>query len=558
MSGFTMNGKCLAVLFVVLLLVGSLAVACGQTEEPDVDDPSADEPPAEQDPDDDDDDEYLIGDVLILAQGSDPLTMAPQEHRNSATAAVQANVFEGLIYHGTFDQPLLAHDWEQVDDFTWKFYLRDDVVFHDGEPFTAVDVKYTFEDLQRDNERSPSRGTWEDRLSHVEIVDDFTVKFHLNTIVPPQVFFTDLGSYAGYIVPKHYHEEVGPEYAAANPIGTGPYVVAHWARDDRMELEFFEDHWRVFDPVFKKAIHRAIPEASTRMAEVMTGGVHFTLPIPTTEYERIAHSDYADPIRMDTTRILHWEMYHGLIDGEPAATADLRVRQAIDYAIDNQTLVDAVLDGFGVPVMGYFGEDLGGGNQRMFGTIPGMDGEYRFDIDRAKELLSEAGYAEGELAIHVDGCRGRYPHDSDVSEIVAEAMLPLAGINTTLRILDWGPYNQEVRTPGGMTHMALSGHSPGLDVGTGMLGRFRRHYAWQEYQNDEMFDLLYRACETAEGMDAEHREALIQEAQQIAMEDLPEIRLYRVVNLYARHRGLDWDPPLSENTSFNIWQMARR
>jgi peptide/nickel transport system substrate-binding protein len=173
--------------------------------------------------------------------------------------------------------------------------------------------------------------------------------------------------------------------------------------------------------------------------------VHIATNIPPADRARV---EAAGDVRVEpwpTPRVM---MY--IMNTEGVGTSDVRVREAIEYAIDNQLLVDALFDGLGAPVRGRASPGITAAPMEFYDT-------YLYDPERAVELLAEAGYGPGELTIHIQGPAGRYPLDTEIVELTA-VMLEAVGINTTLEILEWSAYQSRVWTQvDAVQNMALIG-----------------------------------------------------------------------------------------------------
>src|SRR5699024_3990865 len=188
-------------------------------------------------------------------------------------STVATSVFEGLVDRD-LDlelQPGLAEEWEYLDDKTLEFKLREGVEFHNGEKFDAEAVKFTFDRLLgEEGAKGPQQANYES-IEEVEIIDDYTVQFHLNTKDP--VLITNLASYGAVIVPPKYVEVEGSEALSTAPIGTGPFEMTSYKQDQEIVLEKNENYWKDDLPKLDKVTFRVIPEASTRLAELKTGGI---------------------------------------------------------------------------------------------------------------------------------------------------------------------------------------------------------------------------------------------------------------------------------------------
>src|SRR5690606_32622796 len=229
---------------------------------------------------------------LVIAQGIDVPGVAVHSPGSSVTAieSVLVNIFDYLVWrdaNGDFE-PGLATAWEPVADDAWRFTLREGVLWHDGEAFTAEDVKFTLERIATD-ENLAEHGNY-NQIREVEIVNDHEVIIHTNG--PDPILINRLSRLNSGIAPKHYVDAVGWEQFALEPIGTGPFKFVEWRRDDRIVLEAFDDHWRG-RPAYDRLVHRTIPEDSTRVGELITGGVQVAANVPVQDQDRVNSSGVA-------------------------------------------------------------------------------------------------------------------------------------------------------------------------------------------------------------------------------------------------------------------------
>ena len=475
--------------------------------------------------------------TLTIAQGIDPGTFDPFARTTSATWAVLGNVFDALLQRDQDGnlQPSLATDWSTVDDSTWEFTLRQGVLWHDGTEFTAEDVAFTLDRARTDETllRNPAFLP----IVEVEVVDDYTVRVHTDGPYPLLINEMAQGGSSG-ILPRHVFEELGAANFNTAPIGTGPYRFVSWVRDDRVVLEAFDDHWRG-RAEYDQVVFRVIPEASTRVAEVMTGGVDIAPGIPPLDVPRVNASGRAQVVPAPTTRaMMFYVQFH-----EDAATSDIRVRQAIDYAIDNQTLVDVVMGGAGVPVRGLVAPGVTGADMDLYDS-------YRYDPERALELLAEAGYGPGELEITIQGPHGRYLQDSDIAEVVG-LMLQEVGVKTVVETMEWSAYRERV-TYNFVEHIALIGlANSSMDAGVALASSYRARMSLRNYVNPYLGELL----DVAEiNMNFEERNEQLREAFAILDNELPFIYLFNLEDHAAVSLDVDWMPRIDEQ----LWAFDAR
>lgn len=464
---------------------------------------------------------------IVIAQGIDVPGFDPHGHHTTAVEAVVTNIFDYLVFLDADGerQPALATEWEPIAEDAWRFVLREGVLWHDGEPFTAEDVKFTLERVATDDSLQPYENYRQ--IREVEIVNDHEVIIH--TDGPDPILINRISRLSSGIVPKHYVDEVGWDGFTVAPIGTGPYKFVEWRRDDRIILEAFEDHWRG-RPAYDRVVHRTIPESSTRVSELLTGGVHIATNIPPADADRVEASGDAGVVAQPTTRI----MMLIFNTHEDAVTGDPLVREAIDYAIDNQLLIDVVMDGLGTPTRARLSPGIAAAPLELYG-------EYLYDPERAQELLAEAGYGPGELTIRVQGPAGRYPLDVEQAEIIA-VMLEAVGINTEIEVLEWSAYQDRIWNADNIMHFVIMG------LGNSMFdhwfsmrailcdGAYRNRVHWC----NERFDELMAASENE--VDAEARAELLSEASYIVLEERPWITTFQLQNLNGVAANVAWTP----------------
>ncbi|WP_367399846.1 ABC transporter substrate-binding protein [Paenibacillus sp. 1781tsa1] len=362
--------------------------------------------------------------VLTIGNTIDNVTFDVHDHGNTQTESIHVNLFEYLVKKDASDPkkklPGLAVSWERTDDLTWHFILREGVIFHNGDPFTAEDVKFTLERAARDKSLIdyPSYNI----IDRVEIKDDYTVD--IITKEPDPIMLSRLSRISSGILPAKYFQEKGIEGFNAAPVGTGPYKFDRWIKDDRVELVKNENYY-AGEPKWDRVIFRTIPESTTRISELLTGSVDIAVIIPPGDIQRVKDSGKTYYTDLESARVQSL-----LVRQTPGTvTADPKVREAIELAIDKQTLVDSVLEGAGVPTQEAIGPGILGFNPDLFNTN-------LYDPDRAKQLLVEAGYPNGvELTLSSP------TSTKEVAEAIA-AYLTEANFKVNLEILEQTQYKQ--------------------------------------------------------------------------------------------------------------------
>jgi peptide/nickel transport system substrate-binding protein len=330
--------------------------------------------------------------TLIVALSQAPTSLDPADHRSRQSETVIRNMFDGLVTRDTRSgvHLELAEEMNWLDEKTLEAKLHQGVKFHDGTEMTADDVVFTFNRIIQENmieypepHTSPRKGLIAP-LESVEKVDDYTVRFNFSGVWPPAMQLL----VHQQIVPKAYLEEVGTEGFIANPIGTGPFKFVEGRLDDQIVMERFDDYWGgapdlkpVGPACVEKAIFRVIPEASTRVAALLAGEVDIIQSVPSELIDTLAQTP---GIQVKTAPGTQPQWLQ--LNVTDPIFQDVGVRQAMNYAVDKDLIVEAVYGGRAVPLPGPLSP---------FNNFVNKDlSPYPYDPDKALELLAEAGWTD--------------------------------------------------------------------------------------------------------------------------------------------------------------------
>ncbi len=321
----------------------------------------------------------------------------------------------------------LAESWEIAQDWSkMDFHLKKGVTFHNGEPCTAKDVKFSLDRMMRDECVHFLKKEMKANIEKVEVVDDYHVRIHLKGPYPGflQRSFENMA-----IVPKDYIEKVGDQAFAAKPIGTGPFKVVEFKQaENYLKVEAVEKHHRQ-TPRVKTVVYRAVPEAATRLAMLKTGEAD------------IIHLDatHVPTVQKDSKLRIVWGKHNNALDltamdlmyPEESPWKDKRVRMAASLAIDRATIADRIFHGSAEPWGSYLPP-----------YMPGYDPSYKpdpYDPEKAKKLLAEAGYPNGFETV-VTGSP-----DTKVWLEPVVAQLAEVGIKAKLDMVEGGTYVEQCR-----------------------------------------------------------------------------------------------------------------
>jgi peptide/nickel transport system substrate-binding protein len=448
---------------------------------------------------------------LTIAQGGGPTTLDPLREQAGPMMNIWTLLFDGLTKResdGTI-APALATSWQAISNNLWEFKLRKDVKFHNGEPFNADAVKFTLERIL-DKTRSSQALTRLPQLGAVEIVDPYTVRIHTKGPVP--TFLSDL-TWA-FMVPPKYIKEKGDDYAAQNPVGTGPFKFLRWRQGQFIEMAANTGYFGG-PPKIDKLTVRQIPDDATRMASLMTRESDIVVQIPPDLVKTVQQSGNAHVASVGAymSMVVHFDSVRGPLTNK-------KIRQAINYAIDKKSLVNDLLAGQGKPLLG---QVLMPG---VFGFNPDLT-PYPYDPARAKKLLAEAGVAQG-LTLTLNTPVGRYIADREIAIAVA-GQLSKVGIHVNVVPKEWGLYIKELRS-NRLGDMFLIGWSNYGDAGY-VLPHFTSRSSFGVYRSNPKLDALVQKARVE--IDPVARAHIYKEATELMREAAPAAFLVQPSAIYG-------------------------
>ncbi len=493
---------------------------------------------------------------LRVGMQSEATSIDPHFHNFGPNNSLSRHIFDALVFVDKDDRffPGLAESWRAIDANTWEFKLRRNVQWHDGSPFTAADVVFTFA-RARNVPRSPGLMTAFIGERVVEKIDDYTVRFR--NPGPDPLIVNNLPQIA-IVSARHGRDAATEDYNSGRAaIGTGPFRFVEFIPGERIVLERNDAYWGP-KPAWSRVILRPIKTDPSRVAAMLAGDVDMIENVPTADVARLR----ADPrIAVNSalsTRMmyLHLDRHRAVTpfaesrDGKPIPNPlnDLRVRQAMSAAINRQGIVERILAKEAEPAGQFLVQRYPGASTRLKPDA--------YDVDRARALLASAGYPNGfRLTIH--GPNGRYPNDRTILEAIAQ-MFSRIGIETKIEALPAGNFFTRASAggPGGVPEFSVifAGGGSGTGepssaliplvltfdrergLGTGNRGR---------YSNLRVDELTLAATRT---MDDAERNAMLAEATEIAFDDVAMIPLYFVNNIWASRRDINVEARSDEYT----------
>ncbi len=493
---------------------------------------------------------------LRIGLSAEPTSMDPHYHTLSPNIALHQHIFDQLIYTDAKQKLVagLAESWKVLPDgITWEFKLRQNVKWHDGTPFNADDVLFTFERVPT-VPNSPGLFSYATKGKTLTKVDDHTV--HISTGAPSPLTPNDVS--AIFIISKKSGTgATTPDYNSGKAaIGTGPYKFTEYVPGDRIVVAKNDDYWGK-KAAFDKVTFKPIKTGPARVAALLAGDVDVIEEVPTADIEKLRKETKLALSQTPSNRSIFFTLDHYRPE-TPFAKAkdgsaiknpflDKRVRQAITKAINREGIVARVMEGAAAPAAQWLPEGY-------FGIAPGLK-PVAYDPEGAKKLLAEAGFPAGfKLTIH--GPNGRYVNDVKIIEAVAQ-MLTRVGIETAIETLPPGPFFTRASTGNnGMPEfsMTLLGWSPSSGENSGSLKpqlmTFDRDKGWGttnrgRYTNPAFDALVDEALRT---VDDAKRGELLAKATIMAVEDVAWVPLHYQINTWAMKASLKMEARSDEST----------
>lgn len=468
--------------------------------------------------------------TLRVALSTNPNTLDGPltAERNAHNAA--AGIFDSLLWIDDEGNivPALAEDWDISEDgLEYTFYLRRGVTFHNGEPFNADAVVFSWE--RYINPELAWNERWQ-MADLVEKVDDYTIKI---TTTEPKPLLLRTIAINWAIIPPGYFNEVGEVEFGNSPVGTGPFKFVEWVKGDHVTLEANLDYWKEGYPKAERVIFRPIPESSTRVAAIQTGEVDIVGRLTSEEAQSLLGAPGVQVIRYPVSRVFYIA-FNNLTTGVDQPTEHPLVRQAMNYAVDIDAIVDALFNSYAKPSSGYVATgEMGYGVVEPFG----------YDPELAVQLLADAGYPDG-FEMEFACPAGAYTNFEEVCEAI-QSYLADVGIRTNLEIMESAYYwdleaNKELPPLFGDSWSEVSGEAYNRMAGA-LLGWDASYSSWHD---DEIIRLLNLIATT---VDIETRTSLYEEIQVYMKENPPFIYLYEPMAFEAiRDHVQDYRPRSAE------------
>jgi len=480
---------------------------------------------------------------VVVLQGVDANTLDPSFRNSTPEFNINSHIFSLMTWRDATSlkiTPEFLTSWKLVDDLTWEFKIQSGGKFHDGTPIDAEAVAFSITRYAKKTigGKPTIQGTFS-TLSNFEsasAVDASTVR--MKTTAPAAVV-PDLLASMEVIPPSQYTDESEANLAkvATKPVGSGPYKLVEWVKDDHVALEVFDGYWGP-KPAYSSVIIKPVPELSTRVLALQNGQADVIVNVAPDQAAVIDKSDRGRISKVAGGR----NIFVGLRTDRPQL-ADKRVRQALNYAFNFDAVNRALLNSAGSRTKTIINPP----------HEPPDAKPYPYDLDKAKSLMAEAGWTPGsdgilqkdgqKFALVMDAPSGRYIKDKEIAQAIQQDLQRL-GAQIDLRVLDWSVYAGDMlnkRNPDDIFFLGLGSPFTGQEE----LNYIHKDFSlnstyWQNPEYHQLFDQLKASLDDAK------RQDLMNRMWAIAYDDPPWIYVWHQVDFYGASKRIVWDARADE------------
>jgi len=458
--------------------------------------------------------------ILVFAS-TDSITTWDPSAAFSTESSYMPNIYEGLLRANPPGsekdfEPLLAKDWKvSKDGLIWTFYLREGVKFHDGEPFNAQAVKYS---IERAMKLGLGAAFIFDPVKEIKIIDNYTVQFILKYAAPFDRIVASAN--AAWIMSPKSAKKGREWFEEGHEAGTGPYMLESWKPDEEIVFKKFEDYWGGWKrPHLDRIIVKIIKEAVVSQQMLEAGEVDLATRIPIDSIARVQAREDCEVLRGPS--FMNYCLH--LNTAKPPLDKKL-VRQAISYAISYQDIIKVSVAGWGRQAVGPVPYGEFGHDEYLY--------QYRYNLDKARKLMAEAGYAKG-----IDGKLILTYAAENIAEkkfcpLIKEGLAKI-GIEVEIRPMIWTSQWEWVKgDPQKAQDLAALLWWPTFNDPYDTLyslwhAEEEPYWNFAYYKNPKFDQLIKEAYETS-GSDPERAKGLYSTAQQILIMDAPSVFLFDV------------------------------
>ncbi|MDP7503771.1 MAG: ABC transporter substrate-binding protein [Nitrospinota bacterium] len=460
---------------------------------------------------------------VVFIHGAEPKSLDNALHpAGSADNNIQTSLYDSLTFHrldGTIEGRL-AESWKFLDPTTIIFKLRKGVKFHDGTPFNAAAVKFSL--MRTIGHKRARLRKWITMIKGIRVIDDHTIEMKLKFAYAP--ILLNLGTPVAAIGSPTAIKKYGKKFRR-NPVGTGPFIFVKWVPGEFIRFRANPDYWDG-KPKIDILEFRLVPEDTTRVLQLRSGQAQLAMFLPPAQLNEIEKDPKLDLVKAPLFRVIFigLSMLHKPFD-------NLLVRKAMNYAIDNKTIIEKVMLGVGTPIRGPFGP-------KVWGYDPDFEKMgYTYNPEKAKALLKQAGYPNG-FETEFWHPTGRYTMDKVASEAI-QAQLAKVGVRVKLRTGSWGLVAPTIRK--GKAPMFFYGW--GASTGDADMVMYQKFHSnnhgrsgnYTRYKNPAYEKVVVKARQL---IDPAARKALYKKAAKMLMDDPPWIFFKQEVMLVGKSKKL--------------------
>ncbi|MBV8651853.1 MAG: ABC transporter substrate-binding protein [Alphaproteobacteria bacterium] len=479
------------------------------------------------------------------ANDGDIISMDPYARQETTLLSFAANIYEPLVEHDKKLnlEPALSTEWSQTDPTTWRFKLRQGVKFHDGSPFTADDVVFSYERVKT-SQLAATVAT----VKEVRKIDDYTVDIVTN--LPDPILTDEITNWLimskAWCEKNHAEKMAEPtknedNYAVRNANGTGPFMLKEREHEVKTVLVNNPNWWGKPEHNLTEVVFTRIQNDSTRVAALLSGEIDMIYTVPVQDIDRLKNAANMKVLQTPELRTIYLgldlardELTDSSIKGKNPLK-DLRVRKAIYQAINEEAIKTKIMHGFATPTALMVGPGVNGFEAALNKRFP-------YDPAAAKKLLVEAGYPEG-FTIGFDCPNDRYVNDEQICQAIA-SMLAQVGIKTNLVAQTKTKFFTKINAPAYDTPFFLLGWTPATyDVHNALISLLHTRGPSGAglindggYSNPTLDALIDKIqVET----DKAKRDALIHDAEVIVKDDIPTIPLHQQAVVWAMRSNIN-------------------
>jgi len=466
---------------------------------------------------------------LVVGQGGDVAFFDPHMSTSSNDIRVSFNLFDNLTSRHPDGKlyPGLATEWKLQGQTTWVFKLRPNVKWHNGDPFSSADAKFSIERTY-DPATKARVATVLTTIDRIEAPDPATLIVH--TKKPDPLLPARLAFYAGQIVPEKYVKAVGAEAFNRKPVGTGPVRFVSWTKDDRLIMDANPDYWggRI-DP--DRIVFRAVPETAPRIAGLLKGEFDVITQLP---------PDQGDKVNANASTRVAGALYAGLyvlaVNSKVPPLNNPLVKQALALSIDREAIVKELWRGRGIVPSG----PIAKGDNHFDASLPPL----AYNPKEARERLKKAGYKGEEVVIETTV--GYTANDKPMSEAI-QAMWKDVGINGKVEVMEYSVRAQKMRDRS-FKGLWWSDPTSTLSDPDGMMWRLLGPGGPQDYWRHPDFDELGNAARFS--VDEKFRGDAYRKMTTVFLEHFPWVPVIQPYEDYGLQKHVEWTP--NPNQQFEI------